>query len=242
MKQALFFVLIILLGCSTAQDPITIYTIGDSTMATKKQDSYPEAGWCQLLENYFNTSVTIRNHAVDGRSSKSFIDEGRWQTVLDSLNPGDLVFIQFGHNDQKENDTTRFTIPFGSYSDNLEKFVRETRSKGASPILFTSIIRRKFGENGKLSQTLGDYPQATRRISTKFDVPLIDLQKLTEKWINNLGDEPSKIMYLHIGPNDKYPEGKKDDTHLSVEGANKVAQLAISEIKKQKLKISGRLK
>jgi lysophospholipase L1-like esterase len=242
MKQALLFVFIIFVGCSSAKDPITIYTIGDSTMADKKQEVYPETGWCQVLDNYFNETVTVRNYAVNGRSSKSFIDEGRWQTVLDSLNPGDLVFVQFGHNDQKENDTTRFANPFGSYSDNLEKFLRETRSKGASPILFTSIIRRKFGENGKLSQTLGDYPRATRRISTKFDVPLIDLHKLTEEWINNLGDEPSKIMYLHIGPNNKYPEGKKDDTHLSFEGANKVTQLAIAEMKKQKLKISDRLK
>ncbi len=242
MKQVLIFVCVIFMGCSSTEDPITIYTIGDSTMANKKQDSYPETGWCQVLENYFSESVTVRNHAVNGRSSKSFINEGRWQTVLDSLKPGNLVFIQFGHNDQKENDPVRYTIPFGSYSENMEKFIRETKSKGASPILFTSIVRRKFGENGKLSQTLGAYPQATRSLSTKLDVPLIDLQRITEEWINNLGDEPSKKMYLHTDPSDKYPEGRKDNTHLSVEGANKVAQLALSEIKKQKLKISDRIK
>lgn len=242
MKSNMLFLLIFLLGCSTAQDPITIYTIGDSTMANKKQDSYPETGWCQVLENYFNESVAVRNHAVGGRSSKSFINEGRWQKVLDSLKTGDLVFIQFGHNDQKQKDSTRYTTPFGTYSENLEKFVLETKSKGASPILFTSIVRRNFGENGKLSQTLGDYPQATRQLSTKFDVPLIDLQRITEEWINNMGDEPSKIMYLHIEPSDTYPEGRKDNTHLSLEGANKIAQLALSEIKKQKMKISDRIK
>lgn len=241
MKNWILFAFVIFLGCSTAKDPIAIYTIGDSTMANKKQDVYPETGWCQVLENCYSESVTVKNHAVNGRSSKSFIDEGRWQTVLDSLNPGDVVFIQFGHNDQKQNDSTRYTTPFGTYSENLEKFIRETKSKGASPILFTSIVRRKFGDNGKLSQTLGDYPQATRRLSTKFDVPLIDLQRLTEEWINNLGDGPSKIMYLHTDPSDKYPEGRKDNTHLSVEGANKVAQLALSEMKKQKLEISDRI-
>lgn len=242
MKQALLFVFILLVGCSPTEEPITIYTIGDSTMADKKQEVYPETGWCQVLDNYFDKTVTVRNHAVNGRSSKSFIEEGRWQTVLDSLNPGDVVFIQFGHNDQKENDSTRYTTPFGTYTENLEKFVLETKSKGASPILFTSIVRRKFSTNGKLSHTLGDYPQATRRLATKFDVPLIDLQRLTEEWINNLGDEPSKKMYLHIEPGDKFPEGRKDDTHLSVEGANNIAQLAIAEIKKQKLKISDRIK
>ena len=238
---ATLIVLVVLSACATNKQ-WAIFTIGDSTMANKKADFYPETGWGQVLGNYFKQTVSVHNHAVNGRSSKSFINEGRWKVVLDSLQPGDFVFIQFGHNDQKEYDTTRYTKPFESYAANLQKFVTESREKGATPILFTSIVRRKFGENGKLTDTHGEYPLATKEVATKLNVPLIDLQQATETWVNSLGDEPSKKMYLWTEPNDRFPEGRKDDTHLSVEGANNVAQLAIQELKKQKLKISKQLK
>jgi lysophospholipase L1-like esterase len=212
-----------------------IFTIGDSTMANKIEEVYPETGWGQVLQNYFDETVTIKNHAVNGRSTKSFIDEGRWKAVLDSLQPGDFVFIQFGHNDQKYQDSTRYTAPFGTYSENLEKFVSESREKGATPVLFTSIVRRKFGADGKLTDTHGDYPVAVRQVAEKMNVPLIDLQKLTENWVNSLGDEPSKKMFLWTEPDDRFPEGRKDDTHLSEKGAHEVARLAVEECKKKNL-------
>ncbi len=208
----------------------------------KKPEVYPETGWCQELGENFDEFVTVENHAVNGRSSKSFIDEGRWQVVLDSLKPGDYVFIQFGHNDEKDYDSTRYTTPFGTYTKNLERFVKESRGKGANPVLFTSIVRRHFGEDGKLIDTHGDYPVATRNVAKELNVPLIDLQKLTEDWVNSLGDEPSKKMYLWTEPNDKFPEGRKDDTHLQVEGAKKVAQIALEECKKQNLPFTKHLK
>lgn len=219
----------------------SIYTIGDSTMADKKPDVFPETGWCQVLESYFDTGIKISNHAVNGRSSKSFIDENRWKTVLDSLKPGDYVFIQFGHNDEKEYDTTRYTKPFGTYTKNLEKFVNESRSKGVCPVLFTPIVRRKFGEDGLLMDTHGDYPEAVRRVAKAMNVPLIDLQKLTGDWISSVGDEASKEFYLWLAPDVKFPEGRKDDTHLSEKGANMVAQLALKECVRQKLPISDRI-
>jgi lysophospholipase L1-like esterase len=231
-----------LLSACQNNKPITIFTIGDSTMANKKIEVFPETGWCQVLNQYFDESVTIKNHAVNGRSSKSFIDEGRWKAVLDSLQPGDFVFIQFGHNDQKDYDSTRYTTPFGTYTANLEKFVNETREKGATPILFTSIVRRKFDENGKLTDTHGDYPVATRQVAEKLNVPCIDLQKITEKWVNDLGNEPSKAMFLWTEPNEKFPEGRKDDTHLCEKGANEIARLAVAEIRNQGLEISKRIK
>ena len=215
--------------CTSEKDPFTIYTIGDSTMANKKPEGYPETGWCQVLGSYFDETVTIKNHARNGRSSKSFIDEGRWQAVLDSLEPGDFVFIQFGHNDQKQYDSTRYTTPFGTYTENLEMFVNQTREKGATPILITSIVRRKFGEDSKLIDTHGDYPVATRQLAEKLDVQLVDLQKLTEEWVNGMGDEPSKEMFLWVPPGVNYPEGRKDDTHLSEKGAHDVAKMAMDE-------------
>lgn len=231
----------VLTGCQNNK-PFTIFAIGDSTMANKTPEVYPETGWCQVLNQLFDETVTIKNHAVNGRCSKSFIDEGRWKTVLDSLQPGDFVFIQFGHNDQKDYDSTRYTTPFGTYTANLEKFVDETREKGATPILFTSIVRRKFGDNGKLADTHGDYPVATRQVAQKLKVPLIDLQKITEKWVNDLGDQPSKAMYLWTEPNEKFPEGRKDDTHLCEKGAIEVARLAMEEAEMLDFPFAKRLK
>jgi lysophospholipase L1-like esterase len=225
----LLFGVLLFQYCTSGKEPFTIYTIGDSTMADKKPDVYPETGWCQVLGSYFDETVTVENHARNGRSSKSFIDEGRWQAVLDSLEPGDFVFIQFGHNDQKQYDSTRYTTAFSTYTENLQRFVNQSREKGASPILFTSIVRRKFGEDGKLVDTHGDYPEATRMLAKRLDVPLIDLQKLTEEWVNSLGDEPSKEMYLWTPPSMNYPDGRKDDTHLSEMGALSIVQLVLDE-------------
>ena len=244
MKIKLNFAIILLAVLSACQSnkPFTIFTIGDSTMASKTPEVYPETGWCQVLNQYFDETVTVKNHAVNGRSSKSFIEEGRWKAVLDSLKPGDYVFIQFGHNDQKEYDSTKYTSPFGTYAANLEKFVNESREKGAKPILFTSIVRRKFDENGKLTDTHGDYPVATRQVAEKLNVPMIDLQKITEKWVNELGNEPSKAMYLWTEPNEKFLEGRKDDTHLCENGAKEIARLAMEEGKAQNLAFAKHLK
>jgi lysophospholipase L1-like esterase len=210
-------------------------------MANKKPEGYPETGWCQVLGEYFDESVRVQNHARNGRSSKSFIEEGRWQAVLDSLKPGDFVFIQFGHNDEKEYDSTRYTTPYGTYTDNLELFVDQTRDKGATPILFTSIVRRKFGEDGKLVPTHGDYPDAVRQVAEKLDVPLVDLQKLTKDWVNGMGDEPSKEMFLWVAPGENYPEGREDDTHLSERGAHGIVQLALEECIRLDIEFSNRI-
>ncbi len=239
----LISLVILLTGFSSEKAKISVFTIGDSTMANKKAEVYPETGWCQVVGELFDTTkVTIHNHAVNGRSTKSFIDESRWQNVLDSLKKGDFVFIQFGHNDEKIHDSTRYTAPFGTYSANLEKFVTESREKGAIPILFTPVARRKFDENNQLTDTHGEYPLAVRQIAEKLNVPLIDLQKLTKTWISNLGDEPSKAMFLWTSPDERFPEGRKDDTHLSVEGAKKVACLAMEDCRKQNLELARYLK
>lgn len=237
----LFCGVLLLHTCTSDKAPMTIYAIGDSTMADKKPDVYPETGWCQVLGSYFDGTVTVDNHARNGRSSKSFIDEGRWQVVLDSLKSGDFVFIQFGHNDQKQYDSTRYTTPFGTYTANLEKFVTESRSQGATPILFTSIVRRKFYEDGLLVDTHGDYPAAVRSVAERMEVQWIDLQKITEEWVSSMGDEPSKEMFLWTAPSEKYPEGRKDDTHLSDKGAHQVAQMVLEECVAMEIPFANRL-
>lgn len=218
---------------SVAQ-PITIYTIGDSTMANKKNpEENPEHGWAQVLQQFFNDNATIDNRAVNGRSSRSFISEGKWDSVLKTLKKGDYVFIQFGHNDQKEKSPDRYTNPHTTYRHNLIKYVLDTREKGAIPVLMSSIVRRNFNEFGTLIDTHGEYPLETRLVAMEYNVPFIDMQYLTEHLEESYGVEGSKKLHLHYEPGEVpyYPEGKHDDTHLSELGATEVAKLAIGELR-----------
>lgn len=230
----------------TTQPQRSLFLIGDSTMADKPgtAEENPERGWGQLLPEFFEKTLTIKNHAVNGRSTRSFIDEGRWTTVLEALQPGDYVFIQFGHNDQKENDPKRYTNPYTAYRRNLEKYVRESREKGANPVLLSSIVRRKFNENGTLVDTHGPYPLVTRMVAKDMDVPFIDLQLKTEDFVATLGSEASKSVYLWLEPGayPKFPEGKQDDTHLNAAGARAFAGLAVEGIRELGLPLAEYLK
>lgn len=234
LKYISFIILVLVIISSGVAQERTIYMIGDSTMANKKNpDENPEHGWGQVLPEYFNDQIKIDNRAVNGRSSKSFILEGRWESVLESLKPGDYVFIQFGHNDQKFNSPDRYTNPHSGYRYNLIKYVEEARSKGAYPVLFTSIVRRNFNEFGTLVDTHGAYPLEVRLVSSEYQVPFIDLQFLTEKLEERYGEEGSKKLHLHFEVNEHsyYKDGKHDDTHLSNLGAHEVAKLAVESLK-----------
>lgn len=213
---------------------IIIYTIGDSTMADKiKPEENPETGWGQVLPLFFNSDVTIDNRAVNGRSTRSFIAEKKWYAVYKVLKPGDYVFIQFGHNDEKIADSTRYTNPHTTYRHNLIQFVKESREKGAIPILFSSIARRNFKENGVLVSSHGEYPLETRLVAQEYDVPFVDLEYYSELLETSYGPANSKALHLHFEPNEVayYPEGKSDDTHLSKKGALAIAGLAIDQLK-----------
>lgn len=234
-KGLTIVIFLLIIACQPAEKPFTIYTIGDSTMADKKPEVYPETGWCQVFPELLKEHITLKNHAVNGRSTKSFIDEGRWQALLDSLGQGDYVFIQFGHNDQKAEDPSRYGAARTGYLRNLEKFVAETRQKGATPVLFTSIVRRKFDETGTLTDTHGEYPEVVREIASAFQVTLIDLEQLTKRLVEDTGVEASKAIYLWTEPAERFPNGRQDDTHLSLEGARQVAWMAGEEMKRNGL-------
>ena len=208
---------------------ILVYTIGDSTMANYAADVYPETGWCQVFYTFVDQTVEVKNCAKSGRSSKSFISEGSWKAILDSLKEGNYVFIQFGHNDEKTWDSTRYAEPFTQYADNLLRFIRESREKGAIPILFTPIVRRKF-VNSFLTDTHGNYPVVVRQLAAKSNVPLIDLNLLTAGAVTALGEDASKKIYVWTAPDTKFPEGRRDDTHLNVEGAYLVSKLAAQQL------------
>lgn len=237
--------LLLLLICCAPEPPkdISIHLIGDSTMAIKKKERRPETGWGEMLQQFFNEHVLVKNHAVNGRSSKSFIDEGRWQVVFDSLMPGDYVFIQFGHNDQKYKDSTRYTNPTTIYKQNLIRFINESREKGAYPVLLTSIARRKYNEYGVFIDSHGLYPTAMREVAKDYNIPLIDLHLLTEQLILSMGLKKSRSLFLILEPgeNENYPEGKEDNTHLNPDGATEVAKMVVDEIKKQDLPLKSYL-
>ena len=236
MRFVSLFFLLISLNCLSQKT--TIYTIGDSTMANKtKPDENPERGWGQMLPLFFNDNITIDNRAVNGRSTRSFIDEKRWDAIYKLLKPGDYVFIQFGHNDQKEKDSTRYTNPHTAYRHNLIRFVNETRAKGAIPVLFSSIVRRNFNEQGVLISTHGDYPLETRLVAQEYKVPFIDMEYYSELLEQSYGPEKSKQLHLHYkaGEIPYYKEDKADNTHLCVKGATEIAKIAIEELKKTNL-------
>lgn len=208
-----------------------LYLVGDSTMASYPA-TRPVHGWGQELPQFLRSGLTVRNHAASGRSSKSYIAEGRWDKVMAELKAGDFVIVQFGHNDSKREDAARFTEPRGSYRENLLRFIREVRAKSATPILATSVIRRRWDSAGKLVDSLGEYPIVTRELAMNESVILLDLHALTMKLEQEAGPEGSKKLHLHLaaGEHPALPEGLADDTHYSEYGARRVAELAAREI------------
>ena len=243
----LFFVMLPLFPFAKekAKRPIVFFTIGDSTMADKTTEkSYPGRGWGQMLHCFLTDDVVVENHAADGRSSLSFIQEGRWEKVLQRLKKGDYVFIQFGHNDEKPAKELH-TEPGSTFDENLSRFVRETRAKGAFPILMNSIVRRNFPpevtaehkgsyekEGNVLVDTHGDYLLSPEVVAKKMNVPFINMNKLTHEWVMAAGVEPSRryFMWIPKGTCVYFPEGNIDNTHLSIEGAEEVARIAIEAV------------
>jgi lysophospholipase L1-like esterase len=246
MKNTVRFIVIsILFFTHSLHANITIHMIGDSTMANKPNpQTNPERGWGQMLPLFFDENVTVNNASVNGRSTKSFIDEGRWNTLLKDLKPGDYVFIQFGHNDQKNKDPKRYTNPYTGYMRNLVKYVNETRAKGATPVLFSSIVRRNFNESGVLEDTHGAYPFVTRYVADKLEVPFVDMQLKSEDLVLSLGQEKSKEIYMWIEPgrNEMYPKGRQDNTHFTEKGATEMARLAVEGLKENNLELTKFLK
>ena len=211
---------------------IRILMIGDSTMANKDTSKgSPERGWGMVLQHFFTDAVEVDNHAQNGRSTKSFINEGRWDKVLSRIRPGDYVFIQFGHNDEKYKKEKVYTAPGVTFDDNLRRFVRETRLRGGIPVLFNAIIRRKFVDN-RLVDTHGDYLESPRKVAAQMNAYFIDANAITHGLVEAMGPEESKklFMWLEPGAFKSHPKGAKDDTHLNVYGAHKVAWSLISAV------------
>ena len=214
----------------------TVHLMGDSTMAEKNlANGNPERGWGMMFQNFLDKDVTVVNYAQNGRSTKSFIDLGLWDKVYNAVQPGDYVFIQFGHNDAKQSDSTRYAAPWGAYQDNLRTFVDGVRQKGGNPVLLTPVARRWF-KDGKLDKEChGDYPAAMKAVAEEKGVTLLDITTSSLNWLEALGDEASRPYFMNLEPG-KWacaPEGKTDNTHTVAAGARKVTELVCDSIKDQ---------
>lgn len=210
-----------------------IFLAGDSTVAYNDISTYPQAGWGQMIHLYLQDDIEVINHAKNGRSSKSFITEERLDKIDQEISEGDFLFIQFGHNDQKE-DEERRTEPYTSYQEHLTKYIEVARAHQAVPVLVTSLYRRHFDENGMLKdQVHGEYPNAMKDLAEKLNVPCIDLCEKSRVFLAELGDAESKKLFMNLAPNEYVSciEGKEDNTHLKHEGALKIAGLVAEGIK-----------
>jgi lysophospholipase L1-like esterase len=220
---------------------IKVYLIGDSTMAQKEIKAYPETGWGMPFSYFFDSSVTVDNRAKNGRSTRTFIEEGLWKPVVDNLQAGDYVFIQFGHNDEVS--TKKSFTTEEEFQNNLARYVTETRSKKAIPVLLTPVARRKFDSTGHIVGTHEVYAELVRTVAKKYNVPLIDHDKKSQALLQQLGVITSKLLFNHLTPGEhpNYPDGKIDDTHFSELGARKMAELVLAEIKNLKFGLAEKI-
>ena len=255
MKQikllSVMIVSVVLFVAATPDKTTTIFVIGDSTAANKDiSKGKQERGWAMALQAYFDDHILVDNHAVNGRSSKSFIDEGRWDKVLEKMKPGDYVIIQFGHNDEKPK-ADRHTDPGSTFDYNLARFVRETREHGGVPVLMNCVVRRNFFvqapendddeklrtqtfqdgvrmvEGDSLIDTHGLYRVAPRDVARRMNCHFVDANQITHDLEQGLGTEASKKLHMWFlpGTEPSEPKGKQDNTHYNIYGAHQVARL-----------------
>lgn len=241
LKTSLQLSIITLSGFSAGPSKITVYLIGDSTMSIKEKRYYPETGWGMPFVYFFDESVTVDNRAMNGRSTRSFIEENRWQPVVDNLREGDYVLIQFGHNDEVKTKKTYTTET--EFQANLIRYVSETRARKATPVLITPVARRSFNDQGQLEDTHATYSQLVRKVALANKVPLIDLDQKSQALLKDMGIETSKLLFLQLAPGEhpNYPDGKVDNTHFSELGARKMAQLVLAEIRALNLDLADRI-
>ncbi|WP_459192201.1 rhamnogalacturonan acetylesterase [Halosimplex sp. J119] len=208
-----------------SSESLTVHLIGDSTMAEKDPSVRPETGWGTPFAEYVDESVTVKNHARNGRSTRTFRERGHWDPVLDELVDGQYVFVQFGHNDESSKPRATSEVEFAAH---LERYVEETRDRGAEPILLTPITRRQFDDEGQPKETHPYSPRA-REVARERDVPLIDADERSRALLRDMGPEASKSLFLHFSPgeHDNYPDGETDNTHFSREGAQRMAELVV---------------
>jgi lysophospholipase L1-like esterase len=238
------FIGVILSFLNPPKKKIKVWMIGDSTMCLYEPNRAPLTGWGMPFADFFDTTVTIKNVARGGRSTRTFISENRWQPVADSLQEGDYVLMQFGHNDEakEEKYKDRYT-PVPDYKTNLIKFITETKAKKANPVLITPVTRMRFDKAGNIEETHKEYSAAVWEVARQYDVPVIDLDKKSRELLQQFGVENSKLLFMQLDSleNPIYPGGQKDNTHFNEYGARRIAELVLAEVRALKLELADRI-
>lgn len=232
MKYTWIAIALFALAFMPAQQKKKIFLVGDSTMANKSITAYPETGWGMIFSKFFDTTkAVVFNEAQNGRSTRSFIEENRWAPIVNQLQEGDIVLIQFGHNDEVPTKKTATTPD--EFQKYLAQYVDETRSKKAIPVLITPVARRKFDKEGKVVDTHTEYAALVRKVAAQKNVPLVELDRKSQELLQQMGPANAALLYNHLTPGEhpNYPEGKMDDTHFSELGARKMAEIVYGEIK-----------
>lgn len=225
-----------------AKKKIKIFLAGDSTIAIKDTKVYPETGWGMPFVYFWDSTVTVVNRAKNGRSTKTFISEGLWKSVINEAGEGDYVIIQFGHNDAAVTKPERYATP-DTFKMNLARFIKETREKNATPILFTPVSRRKFDKEGRAVETHELYAALVKEVAVQEKADLVDLDELSKTLYQQFGPELSKLLFLQLKPGEhpNYPEGREDNTHFNELGARLVAQLVLKELVTLKTDLAERV-
>jgi len=222
---------------------IHVYLIGDSTMCTYETSRAPLTGWGMPFVNFFDSTVSIDNRARGGRSTRTFISENRWQPVAESLEEGDYVLIQFGHNDEakEEKYKDRYT-PVPDYKTNLARFIEETRAKKAIPVLITPVSRMRF-KDGRAEETHTEYTAAVYEVGNEKGVAVIDLDKKSRELYQQLGPDNTRLLFMQLEPGEHphYPDGQKDNTHFNEYGARRIAELVLQGIRESGLELAERI-
>ncbi|MCH7231795.1 cellulose binding domain-containing protein [Glycomyces sp. L485] len=213
-------------------DGITVYLASDSTVQTYDPFWEPQAGWGQVFDRYFDEEVTVANHAIGGRSSRSFIEEGRLDAILDEIQPGDYLFVQFGHNDATQSRPERYTPP-EDYKEYLRSdYIGGAIEKGAIPVLVTPVSRRSFDpDTGEFNVSFPEYVEKVHELVAEEGVAMVDLSLSSRTYLNEIGPEEAKSVFLHVpaGVYPNRPDGTTDDTHFQEYGAIQMARLVAEE-------------
>jgi len=236
--------LLALLAFSLPSHKTKVYMIGDSTMCLYGARQFPITGWGMPFADYFDQTVTIDDRAKGGRSTRTFLEENRWRPIADSLQPGDYVIIQFGHNDEaKEPQFAARYTPVPDYKTNLIKFITESRQKNAIPILVTPVSRRNFDKDGNAKETHVEYTQAVFDVGKQYQVPVIDLDAKSRALYQQLGPDRSKLLFMELdsAEHPNYPVGRHDNTHFNEYGARLMAEIVLNEIKAQHLALADKI-
>ncbi len=212
----------------------TVYLCGDSTVQTYNASYYPQAGWGQMISKYFNSNVSFANHAIGGRSSKNFVEQGRLDSILSVIKPDDYLFVQFGHNDATISNPDRYAAPYTTYKEYLKKYVDGARAKGAIPVLITPVARLNYS-NGVFKNDFPDYCTAMKQVASENNVALIDLMSLSLNYYSSIGYDAVYKLYL-------VSSNGTDYTHFTEAGADVIASIVSKEVKKLNIPLASAVK